>query len=158
MLLKALLGRLNNGSDTRTRTVSSRRQLSPLMYEKYPILPGLLLKLLNYWHDGDASPVNAQRVFPALEIVQRFGIPKSYQEEILQALERQRSSSMWLLRQKAAKACGSNVGVVDILDPLQQIIGIGKILPQNEVHGQLLSLRIVLMRDLVLYLETAPSK
>ena len=158
MLLKALLGRLNNGSDTKTRTVSSRRQSSPLMYERYPILPGLLLKLLNHWHDGDVSLVNAQRVFPALEILQRFGVPKLYQEDILQALERQRSSSMWLLRQKAARACGSSIGVVDILDPLQQIIGIGKTLSQNEVHGQLLTLQIVLIRDLVSYLETAPSK
>lgn len=155
MLLQALLKRFNGGADTNSRRVaSSHGQFSPLTYEKFPVLAGLLLRLLDHWHDGSASVIYAQRVFPALEIVERFGIPNVHRKEIMQALERHRSSPIWPIREKAAKAYGMITEADDILIPIRQMIDTSKNRSQNEIHGQLLSLRVMLNRGMLTQMRT----
>ena len=155
-MLKALLKRLNGGADTgSTRVASSHRQLSTLTYEKYPILSGLLLGLLHHRQDSNAAASHAQRVFPALEIVERFGVPNIHQKEILECLEYHRASPIWSIREKAAKAFGTMMPADNMSTLIRQIDGTHEYQAQNKLHGQLLSLRVIIVRSLPACLETS---
>ena len=156
MFLKALLKRLNGGADTASsRVASSHRQLSPLTYERFPILPKLLLRLLYHHFDESSSILYAQRVFPALEIVERFGVPTVHREEILRAIEHHRASPIWSIREKAAKAFGMIMEADDALNEMRKMIHVSKIQSQNQIHGRLLSLRVVFVRAMPPYLDAS---
>lgn len=115
MLFKALLRRLNSGTDTAsTKASSSHRSLSKLAYEKYPNLPGMILRLLcqnqqisiDAPHDktqaqNQALSLQAQWVFPALEILERSGLPLQHRVEIEAAIKYHMASPVWAIREKA---------------------------------------------------------
>lgn len=147
MLLKALVKRLNGGADTASTRISSHhRQFSHFTYEKYPILPELILRLLqNKTRDALEPQVLAQRVFSALELVERFGIPTSYHGEIMQALLGHRGSSIWAIREKAAKALSLITKLENILKEAQNVFD-APLFDHNTLHGQLLFLRLLLHR------------
>ena len=156
MLLKALLKRLNGGTDTMsTRVASLRRQKSPMTYERFPILPELLLRLLHH-QDYETSPtLHAQRVFPALEIVERFGVPNVHREEVWRALMHHRASPIWLVRQKAAKTIGMIVENDELLEEVWRIVHASDAQTQNEVHGRLMTLRVLIARAVPTYLDAS---
>lgn len=158
MLFKALLSRLNGGTDTAsTRASSSHRQFSRLAYEKYPNLPKLILKLLyhnslisiNALQNDEAQcrffSLQAQQVFPALEIVERSGVPPQHRAEIEQAIRHHMEGPIWAIREKAAKAFALMVDKRHVVTEIKQLLDASE-RPQNALHGRLLCLRILLSR------------
>ena len=153
MLFKALLKRLNGGTDTSsTKASSSHRRFSQLTYEKYPNLPDLLLTLLR--HGPAPTPgtckepkptMQAHRVFPALEVIERSGIPPQHQGPFLDALRYYNESPDWSIREKASQALSLIVEEEGFVDEVR-----GLLAPdwntQNALHGRLLRLRFLLAR------------
>lgn len=155
MLIKALIRRLNGGTDTSSaRAPSSHRRRSMLMYEKYPSLPNLLVKMLRQVDEptmaGDRSEVaasmQAQRVFPALEIIERSGLPSQYRLEIKKLIWHHMESPSWPIREKAAKALGLVLSDEDYLSDIKTILR-RDWLSQNALHGRLLYLRHIILRN-----------
>jgi len=153
MLFKALIRRLHGGTDTSsTRVPSSHRRLSNLIYEKYPSLPDLLVKMLRQADKPTmavdrseiAASMQAQRVFPALEIIERSGLPSQQRLEIKTLIWDQMESSAWPIREKAAKALGLVLSDEDYLADIKTILR-----PdwpsQNALHGRLLYLRQIIL-------------
>lgn len=142
MLMKALLNRINGGTDTSsTRASSSYRRFSKLIYEKFPNLPTLILTLLRPQEDssshGEAAILHAQRVFPALEMVQRFGLPMERFQDIKEAMTHHSEGPNWSLREKAAKALSSIVQKSDFCNEINKLLSAGYH-SHNTLHGRLL--------------------
>lgn len=157
MLFKALLRRLNGGTDTAsTKASSSHRSLSNLAYEKYPHLPNMILKLLFQnrhtstitLHDElqTLSPsLQAQLVFPALEILERSGLPLQHRVEIGEAIRHHMASPIWAIREKAAKALALVVSERNLGLEIKTLLRPSKI-SQNNLHGRLLCVRFMISR------------
>lgn len=156
--MKALITRMNDGTNTlSSKAPSSHRRVSSLVYEKYPNVPDLLLRLLTHedvidserLHKGVAVPdtllTQAQHVFPALEIIEQSGIPTKYYTEIWQASWNHLEGPVWALRDKAAKALSylpnSNAIETEVRRSLQSSWS-----RQNSLHGRLLYLRYLIIR------------
>ena len=149
MLLQALLKRLNGGSDTASTRVASRsRQSSQFVYEKFRILPELLLKLIRHQSRESSSALHAQRIFPALEIIEHFGVPKQNGEEVWQALNQYRANSIWSIREKAAGTIGIVIISNEISETIQSLVHSSGDLGPNETHGRLMTLRVLFNRAL----------
>lgn len=154
MLFKALLKRLNGGTDTSsTKASSSRRRFSQLTYEKYPNLPDLLLRLLRQTPTQtqitgrELNPtVQAHRVFPALEVIERSGIPLQYQVTFLDALQYYNESPDWSIREKAAKTLSLIVDETSIVKEVTSLLA-PNWKSQNALHGRLLRLRFLFARN-----------
>ncbi len=151
MLFKALIRRLNGGTDTSsTRASSPHRRFSKLMYEKYPSLPDLLLKMLrrvdvarlDVGQSEISASIQAQRVFPALEIVEISGLPSQHNFEIKKLIWHHMESLAWPIREKAAKALALVLKDEDRHADIQTLLR-----PdwpsQNALHGRLLHLRCI---------------
>lgn len=155
MLFKALLRRLNGGTDTAsTKASSSHRSLSKLAYEKYPNLPSLILRLLcqNQQTSIEAAhnetqtlSFQAQWVFPALEILERSGLPLQYRVEIDEAIRHHMASSIWVIREKAAKALALVLSEKDINGEIGNLLKPSK-MSQNCLHGRLLCVGFMISR------------
>ncbi len=158
MLLNALLRRLNGGTDSRSMTASSaHRQPSPAAYEKFSKLPKLIFRLLSSigqeeniddpYRRAPTTPatIDAQKVFPALEIIERFGLPNAQQVEIRELVIRYMENSSWPIREKAAKAFAYVIYERDIGREVGQMLEIS-ISSQNRLHGKLLCVRYMLAR------------
>ena len=156
MLFKALIRRLNGGTDTSSAKVSSSyRRSSHLVYQKYPNLPGLILKLLDKGdqsqsskdiNGNNTSPImKAQSIFAALELIEQSGLPPTCKEVVRSTMWRYAESPDWSLREKAAKALSL---VIDDHDIESECIKL--LLPlrnsQNVLHGRLLCLRFLFTR------------
>ena len=151
MLMKALITRLNGGTDTFSKTApSSHRRSTKLVYQKVPSLPTLLLRLLgsqnqvSHSHDSLHTP-KVQAVFPALEIVERFGLPIVLGEEVEQAVKAYMEGSSWALREKAAKATSSNIVPSDVVQHVHELLALD-LCSQNALHGRLMCLKWLLRR------------
>lgn len=158
MLLKALITRLNDGTNTASSRVSSaHKRLSSLVYEKYQNLPDLLLRLLKYQDTvnlripqpeaklAETLVLQAQRVFPALEIIEQSGVPTGHQSEILQAVWRHLQGPVWPIREKAAKA----LSYLPVGDNIEREVKQCLKRPwttQNALHGRHLYLKYLLAR------------
>lgn len=162
MLLKALLSRLNGGTDTSsTRVSSSHRRFSRLTYEKFPNLPELILKLLRSQPRGgdqkeNHSILHAQRVFPALEILERFGLPSIHQIEIETAIKHHLEGSFWSIREKAARALALTLDSDAVADEAERLLS-PDWFSQNALHGRLLVLRYFIARNNLLLFNQMPS-
>ena len=146
MLMKALLNRINGGADTSSaRASSSQRRLSRLTYQKYPNLPDLTLRLIclgpdRYQPDGTSAAAQAQKVFPAIEIVERFGLPTDHRDDIKKAMIHHLEGPVWAIRDKAAKALSSIADRNDFVDEISRMMS-SNWCSQNALHGRLLYLR-----------------
>lgn len=158
MLFKALVRRLNGGTDTSsTKVSSSHRRSSHLAYQTYSTLPELVLRLLS---DGDqtqpgtfdsnvrksgiiSTTVNTQKVFAALEVIERFGIPAKYNIDVRAAIWRYAQSSDWSIREKAAKTLSLVIEDQDLEGECTSLL-LPQWKSQNELHGRLLCLRFML--------------
>ena len=158
MLFKALVRRLNGGTDTASIKIkSSYRRSSHLIYERYPNLASLLLKLLCNelplatrsvnvtQHDGH-SVTPAHKVFPAMELLEILGLPNKSGEMILEAIWQYMESFDWAIREKAAKALSRLFDSRDLVSDARKLLS-----PdwpsQNALHGRLLCLQHVVSRD-----------
>ena len=156
MLFKALVRRLNGGTDSSsTRASSPHRRSSGLIYNKYTSLPGLLIRMLRQSsgeqitdvdEPGISASMQAQRVFPALEIIEVSGLPHQQSPEIKQLIRNHMESSAWPIRDKAAKALGlvipdsaREAEIKELLRPDWP--------SQNALHGRLLYIRYILSRS-----------
>ena len=154
MLFKALLKRLNGGTDTSsTKASSSHRRFSQLTYEKYPNLPDLLLRLLRRSPNQTQvtgrelyPTMQAHRVFPAFEVIERSGIPSQHQDQFLDALQYYNESADWSIREKAAKALSLIVNEGRIVEEVKSLLA-PNWHSQNRLHGRLLRLRFLLARN-----------
>ncbi|KAL9613309.1 MAG: hypothetical protein Q9167_002130 [Letrouitia subvulpina] len=152
MLLKALVNRLNGGTDiASTKASSSHRQLS-FLYAKYKNLPDLLMKLFNppdhallLIENDKSTTFQVQRVFPALEIVERLGVPNQYEREIKYELWQHIEGSVWPIRDKAAKATSALCPERDIPAEVRRILD-APWFTQNSLHGRLLYIRYLSSR------------
>ena len=147
MLLNALLRRVNGGGDPSSlRVSSSRRQGSPLVYKRYPVLADLVLKLLmQISPEKQLGASDTQTIFAALEIIERFGLPRSSREEALDALRIHIASRFWSIREKAAKAMSFTVDLTVLIQEADHLIN-HHWSSQNELHGRLLCTRFILKR------------
>ena len=159
MLFKALLRRLNGGTDTSsTKVTSAYRRSSHLIYQKYPNLSRSILKLLSdsnhsrSWPlESDAqrrtipSAMKAQSVFAALEVIERSGIPSSCETEVRAAIWHLAESPDWSLREKAAKALSLLIDDHDIERQCLNLLS-PQWASQNVLHGRLLCLRFLFSR------------
>lgn len=157
MLFKALLRRLNGGTDTAsTKIPSSHRRSSNLIYKTYPNLPGLVLKLLYNgrslairsaeFNGGEAHPAtDAHKIFPALEIVERSGLPAQYRSEISAAIWHHVESPDWSIREKAAKALSYVLDGRNLINEAERLLST-HYSSQNALHGRLLCLKSLLAR------------
>lgn len=157
MLFRALLSRLNGGTDAySTRASSSHRRFSRQPYEKYPNLPNLIVKLLSQHGmvavdavppEGDSVSLSlqAQRVYPALEILERSGMPSEQCTTIREAIRLQMEGPVWALRQKAAKASALILDETEFTDEIKRLLKL-KVTSQNAVHGHLLYVRSIIAR------------
>ncbi|KAL8696436.1 MAG: hypothetical protein Q9201_007659 [Fulgogasparrea decipioides] len=158
MLIKALITRLHDGTDiASSKASSSHRRLSTLVYDKYKNLPDLILRLLipKDLTDIDEAQseatftgtfvLRAQRVFPALEVIEQSGVPKHHQAEIRQAVWKHLEGAVWPIRDKAAKALSylpaSDSIRIEMEYCLQKTWS-----TQNALHGRLLYLRYLYTR------------
>lgn len=156
--MKALITRMNDGTNTLScKAPSSHKHVSSLVYDKYPNVPDLLLRLLTHkdvidserLQEGVAVPdtllSQAQHVFPALEIIEQSGIPRKYCTEIRQASWNHLEGPVWAIRDKAAKALSylpdSNAIETEVRRCLQSPWS-----RQNSLHGRLLYLRYLIIR------------
>ncbi len=148
MLFKALLRRLNGGTDTAsTKVTSSHRQSSQLVYEKYPNIPILVLRLLQHGSSQNGHPsAQAHKIFPALEIIERSGIPLHYQAEVTEALFHHAESPDWCIREKAAKALSYILGDQNLYEEAKAILTRPNLSSQNALHGRLLCLQFLIAR------------
>ena len=151
--MKALLNRINGGTNTSsTRVSSSHRRFSKLIYEKYPNLPHLTLSLLRSAsnHDtgrrGGGGSLHAHKVFPGLEIVERFGLPVSLREPIEGAILRHLEGPIWPLRVKAARAFITGRASKDVVEEARSLLS-SPWCGQNALHGRLLYLRSLLLQN-----------
>ncbi|MCJ1464709.1 hypothetical protein MMC07_003322 [Pseudocyphellaria aurata] len=157
MLFKALIRRLNGGTDTAsTKASSSHRSLSKLAYEKYPNLPNIILRLLyqtpekplNASVDGIETlslSLQAQWVFPALEILERSGFPLQHRIDIEEAVRRHMASPIWAIREKAAKTLALVTNDEDLNAEIRTLLKPSNI-SQNCLHGRLLCVRSMISR------------
>ncbi|KAL8937107.1 MAG: hypothetical protein Q9211_003859 [Gyalolechia sp. 1 TL-2023] len=155
---EALISRLKDGTNTRSSELSSSlRRLSSFVYDKYQNLPDLVLRLLtpvaankksDHLPEGtvpDASVLQAQHVFPALEIIEQSGIPNQYSSEIRQAAWTHLEGPVWSIREKAAKALSHLFVGEGIQHEMERCLQC----PwpsQNALHGRHLYLRFLFAR------------
>ena len=147
MLFKALLRRLNGGTDTAsTKIPSSHRQSSKLVYERFSNIPELILRLLQHRQVNDgplAEP--AHKIFPALEIIERSGIPSQHEAKVQELLRQYTESPDWSIREKAAKAQSRSLTNPNIYLEASAILNSHAPMSQCALHGRLLFLKSLIV-------------
>lgn len=157
MLFKALLRRLNGGTDiASTKVSSSCRRSSNNTYEKCANLPDLISRMLGSRKYSDpkfsqrildenvgSSTTKTQSVFAAFEVIEQSGIPHTHEAEILDTLWLYAGCSDWSLRNKAAKTLSLVIGDNDIEGQIKRLLS-PDCESQNALHGRLLCLRCIL--------------
>ena len=158
MLFRSLLTRLaQGGGDISSKDRRSRRHISSIAYRKYLNLPELVLGLFRSLssepkgrhiqpqsrapHSDEAS--QATRIFPALEIIERLGMPDRGNAEVSTQLNFLLQSSDWAIREKAAKVIMSITTIRDIPKKIQSLLE-PQWVSQNQLHGRLLCVRHLL--------------
>lgn len=157
MLLKALLSRLlgkNEGSSS-TRSAIGHGTTN-LLYDRFPNLADLIVKLLQadvklventrelvHKNDSTLDIPQAQKVFPALEIIQRAGMPLKHPPTIKSLLLWHLGSTVWYIRKKAAKTISIVTDASRFQDEVTELLQ-EPWLSQNSLHGRLLCVRELL--------------
>ena len=85
-------------------------------------------------------------MFPALEVIERSGIPPQDRGAFLDALHRYNESPDWSIREKAAKALSLIVDERSIWNEVRMLL-VPNWESENELHGRLLCLRFLLARN-----------
>lgn len=159
MLFRALLSRMHGGTNTASTRISSNyRRFSKLVYEKYPNLPSSVLGLLNSasldhidYLNEDSRPQlfahssQAQKILPALEIIERAGLPSIHNIEIQQAIRRHMESPIWAIREKSAKALAAVTEDEVLVAKIKTLLEVDQN-RQNALHGSLLCARFMISR------------
>ena len=148
MLFKAIITRINGGTDTAsTKVSSSRRRFSRLAYEQYPNLANIIYRLItrvNPINEKDIQltkevphPQQAQRVFLALEIVGSSGLPPDYRIEVQNTIREEMEGPNWAIRDKAARTLSLLIDEKDFTIELKNLLD-SNWKTHNVLHGRLL--------------------
>ncbi len=170
MLFRALLSRMHGGTDAAsTKASSNHRRFSSLVYEKYPNMPSMVLALLsstsleyrNYSNEDRQRQLIAhswepQRVLPALEIIERSGLPLNHNMEIQSAIRQHMESPIWAIREKSAKTLAAVIEDRYLAAEIIKLLGANHS-RQNALHGSLLCVRFMLARLGVVSTGKLPS-
>lgn len=156
MLFKALLNRLNGGTDvTSTRVSSSNRRSCRLVYDKYPNLPGIISRLFSRTNhlggndilmNKEALLQDAQRVFLALEILERSGLPPGSHAKTQEVLDEQMGCRTWAIRDKAARTLSLLINENSIVTELDNLLDT-HYKSHNVLHGRFLCARYLVLRQ-----------
>jgi hypothetical protein len=158
-LIDALFG--TNESKVVTETGWDGRSIR-LSYDKYPDLPGLLLKLL----DADTCRLenltapkvsSVESMFPALDIIRRAGPPSTHRNEIYKSVSVHLGSKVWHIRELAARTICTLLLHDDWLPAVVKLIE-SSTKSTNHLHGVLMAVKFVLERRLALDPEFATGK
>ena len=122
-------------------------------YHKYPDLPMVILDLLESGTQlmaaNPGTTVAAESVFPALDIIRRAGPPDLLREEIQEHVSKYLASSVWHVREMAARTLCSCLLHERWLAILKKLLH-SAVQPvhsgQNHVHGVLLAMKSVIER------------
>lgn len=153
MLLKALLTRMSGGAATNTsKERGDHRRFSKLAFEKYKDLSLMVVQLLqksvtldphiDYTEEG-LETRQVEKAYPAMEIIERVGVPRNYRAVIKKLLMQLLGNRVWNLREKAAKTLSLLVDDDEILEEVRELC-VYKSHDQNAVHGRLLYLKYML--------------
>ena len=159
MLFNSLIRRLNGGSDVNFQGLpKTHGPLSGGAYERFPNLPGLIMRLLRlddlngrrntqpaFQQISTSLGMTARRVFPALEILARSGIPDVHRMSILDLIHHHMQSPGWSIREKAANTLALVVREQDIILEIDGLLRADWD-SQNALHGRLLYLRRLVNR------------
>ena len=159
MLINSLIRRLNGGSDVNSpRLPNTHGPLSVGAYERFPNLPSLLMRLLRVDDlDGrrNTQPAlqqisvslstTARRVFPALEIIARSGLPGVDRMSIVDLIHHHMQSPGWSIREKAANTLALVIREQDIALEIDRLLRPNSH-SQNALHGRLLCVRRLVSR------------
>ncbi|XWW97598.1 hypothetical protein V2A60_005582 [Cordyceps javanica] len=124
-------------------------------YHRYPNLPEVLRDLLKSGHrvmatSSALSAAAAESVFPALDIIRRAGPPALLRDEIQSHVAHYLSSSVWHVREMAARTLCSCLLHEKWLGTIKQIYGQAQDESEgarlNSVHGVLLVIKFVIER------------
>ena len=163
LLLRSLIDCLFGTSESKSVTEAGWDGKSiRLAYERYPALPEILLSLMATEPNerlGHTSPqIGAvESVFPALDIVRRAGPPKRLRAEIHACIKVHLGSSIWHVRDIAARTICTLLlderwldGLTDLLETCSD--------STNQIHGVLLATKYLLERRLELNPLTASGR
>lgn len=143
MLLKALLLRLEEGRIKSNSIYKQlgRGQFSKAAYAKHPALAQVVLDLLRKATNKDStngSPPKQDRliekIFPAMEVIERVGVPPALGDEVKSLLLQHLSSSVWAMRDKTAACLSLLLSEEEILRFSQP----DRVFSSNQMHGLLL--------------------
>ena len=147
MLFRALLTRLCGGTNlSHERATESRRRFAKATYNRYPGLADIITRLLKIsiaQEDNSHLQDNSRKIqvaFPALEIVEKVGVPSSHSTTIQTLLLDQLGNECWKLREKAARALCLMAEPPQLLEELEEGTK-DKPMPMNRLHGVLLCLK-----------------
>jgi hypothetical protein len=149
MLLKALLTRLSIGATSSFRRENKvPTRFSKLTFDKYPQMADLVVQLLVSSLDRNIESLafdfdysrEVKMAYPAIEILERIGIPSSHRCVVKYFLMQHLSSPVWHLRDKAANSLSHLISDQDILGEIQGLFSL-EIHSQNSLHGRLLYTR-----------------
>jgi BioD-like phosphotransacetylase family protein len=142
MLFRALMDRLIgtndafSDEDTYTQSRLSDEAITSLMQ--------VVLQLLAT--DDDVDQIQAEVVFPALQLLQRVQPPSIMSERIQSSVLKLATSRQWLVRDKAAKTYSALVPGKDRASRIANLVR-HQARSQNETHGDLLTARYLLERQ-----------
>lgn len=129
------------------------------------MLPGVLLNLLRTGKDvmrPSTGTIAAESVFPALDIIRRAGPPEELRDELFSLVAEYLGSSVWHVRDMAARALCSFMlhgGWIDALTAVVYGQDQGVALKRsNNLHGALLTIKFVFERLSDVLPEIARSK
>ena len=146
MLFQVLLTRICGGKHTAFSVMEQRGHYERAINGRYPQLVILVRELLQttvkeQTRYGKISvDRRIQLAFPALEIIERVGIPIDDIPEVRRLLLKLLSSASWELRDKVARGLSTLDSPLCIKDELKRW-GLDKAWSQNMVHGALLCLK-----------------
>lgn len=149
MLMSVLINRLNSGTDINSTTTPSSHRSNHFVYQQFPALPDIILRLLRSRKStyapiiGDGERV--EQIFPAFEILERYGLPRGQQERISGTLKNHMKSRFWPMREKAAKTYSAIIPEQDAITAFGDLLT-ASCDTQNALHGKLLAARWLLRR------------
>ncbi|KAL2752691.1 hypothetical protein ACRALDRAFT_1077852 [Sodiomyces alcalophilus JCM 7366] len=121
-------------------------------YRRYPVLPVVLLNLLRSGRgamEPSTGTIAAEAVFPALDIIRRAGPPETARDELYHLISEYLGSSVWHVREMAARALCSFLLHDDWVQALRGIVnarGESRASLANRLHGVLLTIKYVFDR------------
>ena len=149
MLFKAILTRLAGGQSVSSND-GRRIRSSKTIYEKFPSLPRIIIRLLHMGDDlqgsretasvGEVAVKLVEVIYPAMEIIEKIGMPPASRELLIPQLVLQLKSTISGVREKAARILCCELDGETMTQDIDCLIEPPRA-SQNALHGWLLCLK-----------------